>query len=70
MAMLSLGKWLSSKARLLLVLFTGPGSTDLLNYLRFPLVKTTETRRLCVCRKGGCRMEDRNEVAEMREKKK
>lgn len=59
--MLSLGKWLSSKARLLLVLFTGLGRTDRLNYLRFPLVNTTETRRVCVCKKGGRRMEDRNE---------
>lgn len=47
-AMLSLGKWLSSKAHLLLVLFTGLGRTDL-NYLRFPLVNTTETRGVCVC---------------------
>lgn len=47
-AMLSLGKWLSSKARLVLVLFTGLGRADL-NYLRFPLVNTTETRRACVC---------------------
>lgn len=57
--MLSLGKWLSSKARLLLVLFTGLGRTDRLNYLRFPLVNTTETRRACVQKwEGG---EDRNE---------
>ena len=47
-AMLSLGKWLSSKARLVLVLFTGLGRADL-NYLRLPLVNTTETRRVCVC---------------------
>lgn len=48
MAMLFLGKWLSSKARLLLVLFTGLGRADL-NYLRFPLVNTTETKTVCLC---------------------
>lgn len=62
--MLSLGKWLSSKARLLLVLFTGLGRIVRLNYLRFPLVNTTETRRMCVCVQevgGGQRTEDRND---------
>lgn len=61
MAMLSLGKRSSSKAHLLLVLFTGLGRTDL-NYLRFPPGKYNRNQEgECVCKKVGRRMEDRNE---------
>lgn len=53
MAMLSLGEWFSSKAHLLLVLFTGLGRAEL-NYLRFSLGKYNRNQEgVHVCEKGS-----------------